>query len=610
MEKNFARALDFEERAVYYPAVRPGYVGWANTFPYGDGRLGVAFNEIRRGANPRFKPAPLEHVEAMILPYRYLPMFYASADPDLVSEFVYLVSSDQGTTWAPTGRCPAPCRHAYHVAWPDGRMVRVWASGIWFELTNNEWSIRVEESFDGGNTWRQIARLIENSGWFPHRLKKLRDGTLITSGAVVPTFGPNGFVPQRNTEYETQREYYMPAFFASGDGGHHWTGPHYILPGTGGHEFDFVELPGSDLLFFLSTIQSNQPARQVVHRVSTGFVCDPLMGVRRGSPTDDDPDGGFTPETIVATPSGLLIGGRRCRPYVCSNDLGENWYEITDAPLAKYQPMMELLADGSVLTVGHEGADSLLGEFDMFIAAHRFRVEERLPKSTRLTLERELSADGSRYINAFRATLTSEGRPAAGRTIELRIKNTWRPWPDGRADPGRVYDSPDVRTAVTDENGTARFELADKAAINDVHHNYQLVAAFVPRADDPLAACKSPTRMAYPLTPARNDPAPYPIYNVHGTLMLTPRTAQRFPELLTLVEQFNVPNPDADFDAWARRIGSESRAREILDFLIANHILSRDERGIYRWYPAVHSGGPGRPFIHGAKICPLKEFCS
>jgi hypothetical protein len=398
-------------------------------------------------------------------------------------------------------------------------------------------------------------------------------------------------------------------FFASSDTGHTWSGPHYVLPRTEGHEFDFVELPDGQLLFFLSSIQSNQPARQIVRREEGRFVNDPMMDVRRGATTDEDPCGGFTPETIVVRSDGLLIGGRRGSPYVCSNDLGENWYEIEGAPPAEYQPMMVLLPDDRVLTVWHHGGDTALGEYDMFIGTHGFRVEADLPQPTRLTLERELSADGKQYVNTFRARLSAGSEPVPGRTVELRVRNTWRPQPDGRENPVSVFDSPDVRRSMTDEKGIARFELNDKAVINDLHHNYGLAATFTPGPEEHLAGSTSRTLSAYALTHRRDDTAPYPIYNVHGLLMVTPETAERFPELEKIVEHFRMPDPDAPLERWIEIVGNEKRAREIVDFLVDHHILRKDDEGMLRWYRAVHSGGPGEPYIHGVRVCDVKEYC-
>ena len=71
--------------------------------------------------------------------------------------------------------------------------------------------------------------------------------------------------------------------------------------------------------------------RQIVRRTSTGYVNDPLMAIHRGAP--QTPDGwktqqGIVPETVAATPDGLLVGALRNHSYTCSKDLGENWYEI------------------------------------------------------------------------------------------------------------------------------------------------------------------------------------------------------------------------------------------------------------------------------------------
>ena len=68
----YARASDFEEVVVYYSEERPGYVAWASLFQFGNGELGIAFNEIRRGRNPNFQPPTLESVEAIQVPYRVL----------------------------------------------------------------------------------------------------------------------------------------------------------------------------------------------------------------------------------------------------------------------------------------------------------------------------------------------------------------------------------------------------------------------------------------------------------------------------------------------------------------------------------------------------------
>ena len=305
----------------------------------------------------------------------------------------------------------------------------------------------------------------------------------------------------------------------------------------------------------------------------------------------------------------MIVGARRGNVYSCSNDLGENWYEIEGAPKCNYQPVIECLPDGRVLTAWHFGTDSRFGEYDMHIGVHEFGVAAECPPPTALTLERELAADGSRYVNAFRATLTAQGAPVAGREVEMRVKSTWLPQPDGRMNPVGLWESQDVRRATTDQDGAARFALRDKDVIPDIHHNYRVTVSFTPAEGETLASCRGPTRAAYPLTPARNEPAPYPVYINHGLVMVTPETEQRFPDLAVVVKAFNVPDPDTTIEKWIEAAGSEERAREILDFLMQNHIVTVDDAGVYHWYRSVHSGREGEPWIHELRVCDLEEHC-
>ena len=36
---------DFEQKLVYAPEKRPGFVAWVTAFPYGDGSIGISFDE-------------------------------------------------------------------------------------------------------------------------------------------------------------------------------------------------------------------------------------------------------------------------------------------------------------------------------------------------------------------------------------------------------------------------------------------------------------------------------------------------------------------------------------------------------------------------------------
>lgn len=613
MIKKFAQALEFNGQAVYYPEIRPGYTAWASLFKFDNGDLGIAFNEIRQGGNPNFTPVPLEFAEAMVLQYRELPDVLPACNPDLISEYVYLKSTDNGQTWQETGRCPVNTRHYWHVGFPDGRIVRIIGTQQYrYELGDDRFCNVIEESKDGGNTWKEIARFMEGKFFYGHKFKKLSNGNIVAVGPVLPSFGLGGEIQTRPGELPGHIKPDQTAFLISEDGGYTWDGPHYIFSGIEAWEPDFVELPDGSLLFINSTVQPGRAVRQIVRKCSTGWINEPLMEIHRGAPDDwgNNPQGGFTPETVTITPQGLIVGARRGGGYSCSNDLGENWYEIEGLPKCEYQPMIECLPDGKFLAVWHYGLDSRFGEFDMYIGTHEFAVKANLSKPTALTLQREFSADGNQYINAFNARLTADGKPLKGRKINMHVKDTWFPSPDDRNNPIDVWDSQDIRTSITDSNGVARFELKDKACVPDRNMDYTVAVSFTSKQSDEHLSCKGPTCRAYPLTAARDNVAPYPVYNSRGMIMITPETANDFPDLADIVEHFCIHEPSADIEKWIDAAGSKKRAKEVLQFLLDNNIISVDDKDIYHWYRARQSGDMGKPFIHGVKICNLKEYCN
>ena len=59
-----AMANSFEDRVVYYPKIRPGYSAWVKLFQFGNGDIGLSFDEVRREPNPHFNPLLIEFIEA------------------------------------------------------------------------------------------------------------------------------------------------------------------------------------------------------------------------------------------------------------------------------------------------------------------------------------------------------------------------------------------------------------------------------------------------------------------------------------------------------------------------------------------------------------------
>ena len=605
--KSYAQVRNFREQRVYYPEIRPGYTGWASLFQFGNGDLGIAFNEIRRGKNPNFQPPTLEFVEASSLPYRILPDDSPSSNPDLLSEYVNMKSTDGGETWTETGRCAVETRHYWHVGFPDGRLVRLYGTAFMHIRKDAErFCVVVEESLDGGNSWRKISQFMEKMMGNMFKFRKLSDGTLVAAGPSQTGFGPGEFRSSRNSTIPGEILKVEAYFITSSDGGYTWDNPHYVLPGITAYEFDFVELADGSLLFINSTVQAGRAVRQIVEKRADGWVNMPMMEIHRGAPENwnENVQGGFTPETVAITEEGLIVGARRGGVYSCSNDLGENWYEIEGAPVCKYQPMIEYLGSNRFLTVWHKGGDTRFGEIDMFIGTHEFMVNAGLPKATKLTLDRELSEDKNQYINNFRTKLSFDGNPAAGREVEFRINLTWLD--DGRANPEDVKDSRDVRRAVTDENGITRIALTEMNSIPDIHYAYRITVSFKPAEGDKLAACEGPAMSAYAMTPARNNPANYPIYMNHGLIMITPPAAEEFPDLAEFVAEIDRKNPDLPFEEWVRITGDTHRAKQILTFLTENHLVTLRKDGIYFWHRNVHCGDE---IIKEVRICNLKEYC-
>ena len=607
-KKKYAVAENHKRREIYYPEIRPGYTGWASLFQFGNGDLGIAFNEIRRGKNHDFQAPTLEFVEAMAVPYRLLPDGLPTSNPDLLSEYVNFKSTDGGKTWQKTGQCSVNSRHFFHVGFPDGRLVRL--AGVrhyCYELTPEDRMCNiVEESTDGGTTWKEIARFLQGNFFYGHKFKKLRNGSIIAAGPILPSFGPGG---ERFSRHESIPGHIQPdqtAFMISEDGGYTWEGPHYILPGIMSWEPDFVELNDGSLLFINSTVQAGRAVRQIVKKTETGWVNEPLMEIHRGAPDDwnVDKQGGFTPETVAITEEGLIVGARRSGVYVCSNDRGENWYEIEGAPKCEYQPIIEYLGDGKCLAVWHEGGDTRFGEIDMFIGTDEFTVNADLPKAAKLTLERVLSEDGNQYANVFRAKLTADDKPVLGRKVEFRVNLPWLP--DGKVNQEEVRDSKDVRVAITDENGVAKIALTEMDSIPDIHWAYRIAVSFSPEAGDNIATCDGPALVAYAMTPARNNPANYPVYMNHGNIMLTPEIPENLSDLADIVARIDRHAPDLTLDEWVKVVGDEKRTQEILGFLLENNLVTLSDDEKYFWHRNVHCQ---EEIIKEVLVCDLKEYC-
>ena len=230
----------------------------------------------------------------------------------------------------------------------------------------------------------------------------------------------------------------IQTFFLTTKDGYAFTGPHYILPGVGAHEYDCVEQEDGSLLFIAGDVQATPVARQVVQRQDGRFINGTITRIERGAPADErsNPQGGFVPETIIAQTNGLLIGARRNKPYACCVDDGMNWYEIDGLPPSLYQPVMVNAGNGTVINFGHFG-DNAFGEGDMYIS--RFVPCGPPTRACKLHLE-HACADGSHYIN-IQGTADRPGQRYTGTNHYLSMQRCMN-------DDGSVSTSPQEKAPV------------------------------------------------------------------------------------------------------------------------------------------------------------------
>lgn len=576
----------FEQHLVYAPEKHPGFVAWVSAFEYGDGSVGLAFDERIRMDNPHFKKPLLTYSHAASLPVSYCSVEAGSADQQAFR--VYMRSSD-GIHFEETGRCLRSEGSFCNLAFPDGRIV-----GLDVPRQNEDctgWSnfIHVRESLDGGNTWRPIRKLLDGYATYLWRTRRLRDGTwaIIASFFGTP-WGPGHLRCTRTTSLPDETGITkIQTFFLTTKDGHTFSEPHYILPGLGAHEYDVVETAEGDLLFVAGDVQGHPCGYQLVKRSVDGWVNQTVFPIHAGAPEDaeKDPQGGYLPETIVYDPRhDCLVGYRRNNCFSLSNDSGANWTRIiTDFSYHHlYQPQLLILSDGRLALYGHSGGgDSAFGENDMAIRVIILDpvCAESLPKPTVLSMDRMLSQDGSHYENAYWARLMSGTVPVEGVEVEFRFNEFWDP--DGSINTTPQEKAPIKLRAVTDANGYARVHASMFDGRADIHYAY--VVDVVCHGTDNLRRCSGPMSTVLALTPHRNCRFPRDAHMAGGVLYLAPRFLEDFPDAMNALLGAVGDSPV---------LPEGILCPQAAERLVKSAVLTRDADGTLRWIPSVHAPRP------------------
>lgn len=576
-------AVNHQRRVIYAPKQRPGFVAWVTVFDHGDNRIGISFKETIRKHNPMYKPPRLEMGEAVGAPVSYCSIECGSENE--ISYRVYMVSDDGGETFRETGRCFLEDGSFCNIGFPDGSIIGLDVPRINEERTGWCEGIRVRRSFDGGNTWTDLDSLLPGTSPYLWRIRRLSDGTLIIMASLYGT--PWGIGKERATRNTIlPSETYIgkiQTFFLSTTDGIAFSGPHYILPGVGAHEYDMVEMEDGALLFIAGDVQGTPVARQIVIRENDRFINGTLTGIHRGSPTDPmlNPQGGFVPETLVKGDHGIIIGARRNRPYACSSDAGENWYEMDGLPASLYQPVMVKSASGAILNIGHFGGDNAFGEVDMYIGADMFDFVGAPPAPCKLQLCRVLSPDGSHYLNKYRSRLSSQGHPLEGEAIVFRSNPVWND--NGSINTTTQSDAPIQIEALTDKDGWATVHFAHLDCIPDIHHYTNVDAQYAGNAKRGLSSCKGPMMCTASLTPHRKNLYPHNAYFANGVLFLAPKLMEIYPSVDKLLIDNTFPDGT---------INTTTLPTTLVNRLLASNVLVQSKDGQVNWYRSIHSPRP------------------
>jgi hypothetical protein len=460
-------AVDFEERIVYRPAKKPAYAAWVSLFPGGESEWYISFEEVYPSAVPK-PSASLDTWYRMGLPDGY-------DKSSLQMDVVLLESKDGCHTWNAISRWPAPYQHSAGsfgaCKTRDGRFLRtVWAC---YETPAPKHSGEIlYASSDGGKTWeKQSAMLGDRFAAYPHRMKQLRDGTIVLAVPYQEMWGSDKPLPMRtSTRVEVQNELQMSLYFSSDDG-KSWNGPMGIFAGKPVSETDFAELDSGDLLAFNNSIFP-EPGRQRIYRTAQGFVPGPYFAC----------EGQTVPECVVMTREGVLVGSMRNGGYYWSDDEGVTWNPLSPMPACGYQPMIRQMDNGQIICAWHRGADDAFADADHVVGLHVFRLKvNRKTVATQITMEREYDVKKDRFLNAYQIKLTADGRPLSGKVVEF--------WCAARNAPGyssysrgtiaeRMKAGGTLVHATTDESGVARVTIPEFDSVTDRHLSYQCFARF------------------------------------------------------------------------------------------------------------------------------------
>ena len=403
-------------------------------------------------------------------------------------EEVIMESTDGMRAWQVLSRRPVVSSNGaglYGLArTKDGRFLKfLWECYSW-DTNAHPGEILLVSSDDGKTRQKQPPLHDPEFASYAHRLRTLRDGTLVLALPLAPMWGHSAEAPMRTAvDLKADTGCQMTLTF-SYDQGRTWTTPLPIYGGQSVSETDFVELPAGDLLCINNSIFAH-PGRQIIRRTAQGWVPRPF----------EKSWSRVVPETIALTEDGLLVGCLRTATYLCSDDLGLTWFPLSGIPeeVKKnhevYQPWIVYLGDGRFACAGHNGGDNYFRELDQHIMIHFFKVEHlRRTKNTRLELSRAFDSSRSRWLNSYALKLTCDGEPLPDKDLEFWFVERDKPGYDAFGKytlAERLGMGGEIVRAQTGADGVAHVNLSKLDGVTYMHHTIQIVVRFNVNRQDP-----------------------------------------------------------------------------------------------------------------------------
>jgi len=495
-----ARAMNFISRDIYHSVKEPGYVCWVGFFPGDNGKWYISCEEVSRPDMPLPGISKSEWY-AVALPAGYDKSHY-------LMEMLILESNDSLKTWDVISRVPCRYHHSpesyAQAKTKDGDFIRFVSE--YSRLGENVHPGEILSiSHDYGVTWEK-QKPFHDSRIFsrPHRLRTLRDGTLVLAIGLLPKYDAD--MPRTCVFYdENAINIIQMCICYSFDQGISWSPLIPVFGGQSVSETDFVELPSGDLLFINSSIWQ-YPGSQLVYRSGNVFI----PSYFKKSLTPD-----LVPETVCITEEGLLVGCLRGGisnrgMYAVSDDLGMTWEPLEGIPYCDlmksevYQPFIQYLGNGHIACAGHYGGDDPIdseNRHENFIMPHEFDIRTlNRRQGPDITVKRNYDNTAKRWPNMYTLKLTCGKKPLAGRELAF--------WYAERFDANDIcggeqhdelycpennpeYDARCRHTidermklggkwikVTTDENGEARIMLQYLDTVRYIHHSIKFVVRF------------------------------------------------------------------------------------------------------------------------------------